>query len=125
MVEYVGTLDRDGVNALYGSSMTGIVLYQPAQNHFESQPIKLFEFMAAGLPEIASDFPLWKEIVEGCGCGFCVDPTDPEAVRNACEKLLNDPALAQKMGRRGYEAVTERYNWAAEEVKLAGLYAEL
>ena len=125
MVEYIGTLDRNGINELYADSRAGIVLYQPAGNHYESQPIKLFEFMAAGLPVIASDFPLWKEIVEGSGCGVCVDPTDPEAVRRVCEMLLDDPALARSMGQKGYEAVRTEYNWTVEERKLMELYDTL
>ncbi len=125
MVEYIGTLDRAGINALYADSRAGIVLYQPARNHYESQPIKLFEFMAAGLPVVASGFPLWRKLVEGSGCGLCVDPTDPEAVRAACLRLLDDPALARSMGEKGREAVTAGYNWSVEEKKLFELYDSL
>lgn len=52
------------MNGLYGRARCGFVLYQPAANHFEAQPIKMFEYMAAGLPFVASDFPLWKKIVD-------------------------------------------------------------
>ena len=49
MVKYVGKITRKEVNELYGRSRAGIVIYQPAANHNESQPIKLFEFMAASV----------------------------------------------------------------------------
>ena len=121
-VEYLGRITRSEVNNLYGKSRAGIVLYQPAENHYASQPIKMFEYMAAGLPFVASDFPHWKSIVEKDNCGICVDPTKPEAVRDACKYLLDNPEVAQEMGRRGHEAVIAQYNWKNEEKKLLELY---
>ncbi|MBE6084388.1 MAG: glycosyltransferase family 4 protein [Selenomonas ruminantium] len=125
MIKYVGRINRQAVNALYGQSRAGIVIYQPAKNHFEAQPIKLFEFMAAGLPVIASDFPLWQKIVEENDCGICVNPTDAASVKNACIKLLSNPDRGQEMGKNGRKAVLEKYNWANEEKKLLALYETL
>ena len=124
-VRYIGKVDRKGINELYGSARAGIVVYLPAENFIEAQPIKLFEFMAAGLPVIASDFPLWKRFIEDNACGICVDPHDTEAVRKACETLLDDPALSEKMGRRGRKLVEEKYAWQNEEKKLRELYESL
>lgn len=125
MIKFIGRISRAGVNKLYGSARAGIVIYQPAANHMEAQPIKMFEFMAAGLPVVASDFPLWKEIVEGNQCGISVNPRDPEAVKTACMDLLGNPQRAQALGRNGKKAVDEKYNWANEEKKLIELYAQL
>lgn len=124
-IRYLGKISRKEVNDLYGRSRAGLLLYQPAQNHFEAQPIKMFEYMAAGLPFVASDFPLWKSIVEENGCGICVNPQDVEGVREACRKLVDDSEAAQQMGRAGYKAAAEKYNWKKEEQKLLGLYRSL
>lgn len=124
-VKYLGKIDRNQVNDLYGKSIAGVLLYQPAKNHFESQPIKLFEYMAAGLPVIASDFELWKKIVEGNSCGICVNPTDVNAIVEAIVILLKDKKMAQTMGECGYKAVTEKYNWKIEEKKLVALYMRI
>ena len=78
--------------------------------------------MAAGLPVIASDFPLWRKIVEDNDCGICVDPTNIQAVRVACAKLLSNPEKGQQLGRNGRKAVLEKYNWVNEEKKLLALY---
>ena len=125
MINFIGKLTRQKVNELYGKSRAGIVIYQPAKNHFESQPIKLFEFMAAGLPVVASNFPLWEKIVRDSGCGICVDPTNVLEVRNACVFLLDNLDEAEKMGKIGYKHVIEKYNWSNEEKKLLNLYLTL
>lgn len=125
MIRFIGKISRKEVNELYGKSRAGIVLYQPLANHFQSQPIKMFEYMAAGLPVIASNFPLWKKIIEENKCGICVDPQDIKAVSKACKKLMDNPQLGQQMGLAGYEAVRQKYNWKIEEQKLWKLYQDL
>lgn len=122
---YRGKTNREGVNELYGQSRAGIIIYQPAGNHIESQPIKLFEFMAAGLPVVASDFPLWQTIVKGNDCGICVNPCNAAEVADACQKLIDDPQEAQRLGRNGRKAVEEKYSWASEETKLLSFYRTL
>ena len=81
--------------------------------------------MAAGLPVVASDFPLWKEIVEGNRCGITVDPLDPKAIARAIEYLLTHPEEARRMGENGRRAVEEKYNWGKEAEKLVRLYRNL
>lgn len=124
-IQYVGRLNRDGVNNLYGSARVGMCILKPIKNYYYSQPIKIFEYMASGLPIVASNFPLWRNIVEDNHCGICVDPTDVEAVRNACTELLNNPEKSQQLGRNGRKAVLEKYNWANEEKELIALYESL
>ena len=100
-------------------------LLHPKPNYVESQPVKLYEYMTAGLPVIASDFPYWRRIVDEAGCGLLVDPKDPEAIADAIEWLWRNPEEAEEMGKRGREAVFARYNWRAEVPKLLGLYEEI
>ena len=125
MIKFIGRISRREVNELYKSARAGLVVYQPAKNHYEAQPVKMFEYMAAGLPVIASNFPYWRRIVEESNCGICVDPQDAKAVREACRKLIHDPELGQLMGQRGRAAVIEKYSWTSEERKLLLLYNDL
>ncbi len=81
--------------------------------------------LTAAVPVIASDFPLWREIVQGAGCGLLVDPLNPQAIAQAIEYVLSHPEEAEARGRRGREAVENHYNWEVEERKLVRLYAGL
>ena len=121
-VNFVGWADRMAVAELLGQTRAGLVLFHPAPNHTSAQPNKLFEYMAAGLPLIASDFPLWRQIVDGVGCGLLVDPLDPAAIADAIQWVLDNPEEAQAMGERGRLAIQERYNWTIEGAKLIELY---
>lgn len=125
MIKFLGRLSRQGVNELYKDSRAGIVIYQPEPNHMKAQPIKMFEFMAAGLPVVASNFPLWKRIIDDSGCGICVDPQDKFEVRKACKNLVANTELCNTMGVAGRKAVEEKYNWDIEENKLLCLYKSL
>jgi glycosyltransferase involved in cell wall biosynthesis len=91
--------------------------------HLESLPIKLFEYMAAGIPVVASDFPAWRELVGDAG--VLIDPYDVGAIAEAIDTLLGDPDTAEAMGARGREAVRERYGWEAEAERLLSLYERL
>lgn len=86
---------------------------------------KIFEYMAAGLPVIGSNFPTWKTLLEDGGCGLCVPPGDQEAIEQALRTLLDNPQKARKMGEMGRHLVLEKYNWLQEEKKLLALYAQL
>jgi glycosyltransferase involved in cell wall biosynthesis len=103
----------------------GLVIFQPAENHIESQPNKLFEYLSAGLPIVASNFPLWREIVEGNGVGIVVDPTNSQEVADAISFLLKNPELCAEMGGRARALIEARLNWNVEARKLIEFYRRI
>ena len=124
-VDELGWLERNGVRKLLNESVAGLVTLHPMINYLDSLPVKMFEYMAVGIPVISSDFPLWKQIIEGNECGVCVDPLDPQAIAKAIDYLVTHPLEAEKMGRSGQKAVYEKYNWRNEETKLVKFYQDL
>lgn len=124
-VDELGFIDRGGVRSVLERTVAGLVTFHPLPNHIDAQPNKMFEYMSAGIPVIASHFPLWRNIIEGNDCGLCVDPMSPQAIANAIDFLINNPERARQMGENGYKAVQKKYNWGIEEQKLLNLYANL
>jgi glycosyltransferase involved in cell wall biosynthesis len=124
-VRPLGWLDRQAVANMMGECLAGLLLFQPLRNHVESQPNKLFEYMAAGLPIVASDFPHWRSILEAEGCGLFVDPTDTRAIASAIRSVTSDRVWAEEMGARGKEAVHRTYGWPSQAAKLLELYERL
>jgi glycosyltransferase involved in cell wall biosynthesis len=124
-VNDLGVKDRRGVAEVLGRSVAGLVNLHPLANYLDALPIKMFEYMSAGIPVIASNFELWRQIVEDSGCGLCVDPMDPAAIAVAIDYLVAHPDEARKMGESGRQAVLSRYNWTQEEAKLRGFYDQL
>jgi glycosyltransferase involved in cell wall biosynthesis len=124
-VNELGFIDRQTSMQLKQQSIAGIVTFLPFPNHINAQPNKIFEYMAAGLPVIGSYFPLWKSLIEKNNCGICVDPSNPNEIADAINKLVNDKALAKKMGENGRKLVQTVYHWNAEEKVLIDFYQSL
>ena len=100
-------------------------MLQNHPNYIHALPIKLFEYMAAGIPVVISDFPLWKQIVEDAHCGITVNPYQEEEVVKAVNCLLLDRELAKKLGDQGKRAVREKYHWEKEAENLIEAYRSM
>ena len=117
-----GQLDRAEVREVLGRSIAGLVTFHPLPNHVDAQPNKMFEYMSSGIPVIASNFPLWRDLIEGSDCGVCVDPLNPQSIADGIDFLINNLERAKQMGCNGRHAVYTRYNWDVESKKLIGFY---
>ena len=124
-VEYSGWANRDQVSEILNSVRAGLVVLHPTPKILNAYPTKMFEYMSVGLPVIASDFPVWRRIVDNAGCGLLVDPLDPSGIASAMQWILDNPGEAEIMGQRGRAATEAFYNWKTEEEKLIRLYKAL
>lgn len=123
--DYLGYQGRAKIGDLLGKSRAGLVVLQPVQNLFDAFPTKLFEYMSAGLPVIASDYPIIREIIAPNNLGILVNPQDPAMIADAMRWILEHPEEAEAMGERGRIAVLEKYSWDVEARKLIAAYATL
>jgi glycosyltransferase involved in cell wall biosynthesis len=121
-VIYEAWLSRDGIRELLNDCRAGLLLIKPIRrDDMTCMPIKMCEYMAASIPIIASDFPLWRQIIETEGAGLVVNPLDEGAIVNAMQWLIDHPEEAERMGRNGRRAVLEKYNWDIEAKKLIAI----
>ena len=120
-----GFINQDQAFKILKNSIAGVVTFLPSENHIFAQPNKLFEYMSAGVPVIASNFDLWRKIIEVNECGLCVDPLDIKKIAEAIDYLIDNPQDLIKMGKNGEKAYLEKYNWSTELEKLSKFYNTL
>jgi glycosyltransferase involved in cell wall biosynthesis len=103
----------------------GLAIF-PRTAHYEQKELtKFFEYMACGLPVIASDFPVWRDLIHTNESGIVVPHDDLTAAATAILDLLQRPAAAAGMGRAGRAAVEEHFQWHSQAEALVDLYHSL
>ncbi len=102
----------------------GLALLHPIGNYIDSYPTKMFEYMALGLPVIASDFPLYRDVVATHDCGVCVDPLDVKSIEEAMREMIDRKDMAASKGVNGFLAVEKNYDWRTQLEKLEQVYAD-
>ena len=105
--------------------VAGLAVLAPSPNYIDSFPTKIFEYMALGMPVIASNFPLYREVVERAGCGLLVDPENVDELEQAMMWLVEHPDEARRMGEAGREYVKRSFAWENEAKKLECFYTQL
>ncbi|RYE38153.1 MAG: glycosyltransferase, partial [Hyphomicrobiales bacterium] len=113
------------VEALKEPWTAGLSIFPYSEHYYEKELTKFFEYMAAGLPLIVSDFPNWRAIVESSECGFVVDPARLGDAVDRINWLQANPATHLAMGVNGREAVETRYSWASQQQNLLEFYGRL
>lgn len=98
-VKYEGFLDRYGIASLFARSQAGILLPCDTSYNRKSEPTKLFEYLVAGLPVIASDFNYWRSI--GAGKRISFAKNDDEAAKLIRKTLDDTASLGQVRFHRG------------------------
>jgi glycosyltransferase involved in cell wall biosynthesis len=125
-VEMIGPVPYASVPAYLAVANVGLCLLQPEHERYrETEPIKYFEFAAAGIPQVVSDLPALRRLVERNRNGLLADSTDPVAIAEATAQLLRHPDEARAMGGRGRRAFEAEYHWEAAAEKLLRLYWEV
>ncbi len=124
-LRFYGPVEPDEVvRWLSGADLGAAPIRNVCLSYYLCLPNKLFEYMLAGLPMIASDLPEMKRVVLGRGVGRVFDPEDPKAIARAVESVFADGSEVEAMRRRALEAGREM-NWAAQEQVLRGIYERL
>ncbi len=121
-IEIKSQVPYEQVGKYYRESRVGLLLWQPVPSLKIKMPIKLFEYMAFGLPVIGSNFGHIAELIRKESCGLAVDPGNLEEVVPAIESLLQKGNIYAAMSNRAIEATLREYNWQKELDRLCNYY---
>ena len=116
-VEFIDGFAREELPGIINRSIIGNVmkdfsLTETPEGSYSI--IKIFETMEAAIPVILSRVPLYERMVEKYHCGICVNPRDPEEIKQAIEYLIDNKEVAYLMGQNGRKAVLTEFSWDSQ-----------
>lgn len=106
--------NRVAIQALTTASV-GLAPLRDLPNYRNSLPTKILEYLAVGLPVVASDLPGTRELVAGLDAVFLVPPDDPDALASAISQARSPEV--REAARSQAHSVRERFRWPADEVR--------
>lgn len=124
-VDYFGILDRVEIHELLNKSLCGILIGYPVKNALDSIPIKLYEYLACGLPVIISDYPKWKTFIKNNQVGFTVDCFDTKMVGLKVAEIIKNKKKSSEMSQLGRQLFESKYNWEDQQNKLYNFYENI
>jgi glycosyltransferase involved in cell wall biosynthesis len=95
---------------LVGAAAAIVPLPDLLMSRYFTSPLKVFDYMAAGSPIVASDLPALREVLADGTNALLVPPGDPEALAAAVRRLFDEPGLAERLRRRAFDDV-RAYTW--------------
>ncbi|MBC1402534.1 glycosyltransferase family 4 protein [Listeria booriae] len=93
-------------------------------NHYSAASNKLFEYVMAGIPVVACEFPEIKKVVKNDEIGIIVKSDDPISIAQGVNFLVDNPEMHEKMHQNTLKA-REKYNWTNEKKKFLKIYQKL
>ncbi|MCJ7730597.1 MAG: glycosyltransferase [Sedimentisphaerales bacterium] len=112
------------IRELYESDI-GLCLLKPMKNYVRAFPAKIFEYLRAGLPVVATDIAYWRPMVERIGAGIQVDISKPEKIAERIAELIDNPSRLVRMGRNGRKIAEQYWCWDKEQEYLLALYEDI
>lgn len=108
---FTGALAHEAVAGLIRQFDVAIAPYPRLDHEFYFSPLKLFEYMACGVPVVAADTGQIAEVLRDGETGLLYSPGDLDSLTGACQRLLANPALGRRLGEAAAREVHGRYTW--------------
>jgi len=120
-----GKIPYNEVPEILRQSSIALVPLLPTLNYRKAIPVKLIEYMAAGLPVVGSRFGYIEKIIRENDCGRLAEPGSPESLAEEICYFIEHPEEALRCAQNGWDAFRQRYSWKNEEKKLLTLYERI
>ena len=119
---FLGEVAFRDLAVLTRGAFAGLAPFQALSASYRySLPGKLFEYIQAGVPVVATALPEIRKVVEGYGVGICLEAYDPESLAAALRRLREEPGLREGF-LRNLPAAKRELCWEAEEERYLSLY---
>jgi glycosyltransferase involved in cell wall biosynthesis len=112
-VSWHGLLPNDRALDLVRGAVAGLALLHDLPNYRGSLPTKIVEYLAHGVPAIATPLPIAREVIEASGGGLLVPFQDVDAVAAAIDRLTTDEVARRRLGDAGRSYVAAAHSWDA------------
>ena len=111
-IRFLGKVPYSDMPKHVGSANIGLCLYEPISfyDHFYFSPLKLYDYMASGLPVIGNDLGQIRNVINNYQCGYLTDGSINDIIKKII-LLKKNNKRAQKMGRNGREGIIQKHNW--------------
>ncbi len=124
-VSFEGKIAKQEAETLISMSDLAVLPHVRSVQSDNSSPNKLFEYMAAGIPVLASDCISIKRVIDETDSGITYVYDSPENLALKLRELYLDRENLRLMGENGRKAVRERYNWENSAASLIKMYCSL
>ncbi len=125
-INFLGWIPYEQLSHVYHEADIGLAVLLPEPRYVAATPVKLFDYMANGLPVVASNFPSIAIIVNAANCGLLVDPrADLSSTVDTIVGWWQNKSVPKVLGENGRQAVLSKYHWENQAIRLKKLYQEL
>lgn len=120
-IHFAGAVSQEDLPAYY--RLVDVHVF-PSTSPAEAFGLVALEAAASGIPTIASNLPGVRTVVQDEQTGLLVTPNNPQVLKGAIERLLNDSALREKLGNAARKRAVETYDWEKLHQRLVGFYED-
>lgn len=124
-VTFTGSLPHEQVAGVIRQFDAALAPYPRLEHTFYFSPLKLFEYMACGVPVVAAELGQIGEVVRDGETGVLYPPGELDAFVDACDRLLADPPMQRRLGAAAAELVRSTYTWDRNAAQVVGLARSL
>ena len=122
---FTGSMSHEQVAEMIPEFDVALAPYPQLDHSFYFSPLKIFEYMACGVPLVASEMGQIGEVVRNGETGLLYPPGDFDALTTACDRLLRDATLRRQIGRAASREIHNNYTWNRNATRVLELARSL
>jgi len=117
-------ISHNDIMPFVASADLGVVIYENInRNNYYCAPLKFYEFIMAGVPIVACDFPEIKNIITKYQIGFTFDYQNPSSIAAVVRHYFSQTTLGKGLCFEKLQMAREQLNWEVESQKLIKIFS--